>query len=138
VIFEYKLPPQRAGAPYTATSWENDWHVLSTLPIGSPTYLTVLEGILDDVTAVGALPAGPNLGLPSAALVVLDPAGTGASFRYKRAMAPGVRGEPHAGGRAALLELRQRRPLTRAGSRWPTEQPGKLRPAAGIPTVDSK
>lgn len=62
VIFEYKLPPQRGGAPYTATSWENDWHVLSTLAIGSPTYLKVLEGILDDVTAVGAWPGGPNLG----------------------------------------------------------------------------
>ncbi|HEX7841309.1 MAG TPA: hypothetical protein VF469_27715 [Kofleriaceae bacterium] len=62
VIFEYKLPPQRGGAPYTAVNWENDWHPLSTLAIGSPTYMKVLEGILNDVTAVGALPGGPNLG----------------------------------------------------------------------------
>jgi hypothetical protein len=62
IILEYKLPPQRGGVPYTASSWENDWHALSTLPIGSPTYMKVLEGILDDVTAVGALPGGPNLG----------------------------------------------------------------------------
>jgi hypothetical protein len=62
VIFEYKLPPFRGGAPYTAVNWENDWHVLSTLPIGAPLYMAILEGILDDVTAVGALPGGPNLG----------------------------------------------------------------------------
>ncbi|TMQ18681.1 MAG: hypothetical protein E6J90_19585 [Deltaproteobacteria bacterium] len=62
VIFEYKLPPQRGGAPYTAATWEKDWHALSTMPIGSPPYMTVLQGILDDVTKVGALPGGPNLG----------------------------------------------------------------------------
>jgi hypothetical protein len=62
VIFEYKLPPQRGGAPYTAATWENDWHALSTMPIGSPPYMTVLQGILDDITKVGALPGGPNLG----------------------------------------------------------------------------
>jgi hypothetical protein len=62
VIFEYKLPPFRGGAPYTAIDWENDWHALSTLPIGAPVYSAILEGILDDVTAVGALPGGPNLG----------------------------------------------------------------------------
>lgn len=62
VIFEYRLPPQRASVPYTPENWENDWHALSTLAIGSPTYLTVLEGILNDITAVGAAPGGPNLG----------------------------------------------------------------------------
>jgi hypothetical protein len=62
VIFEYKLPPQRASVPYTAVNWENDWHPLSSLPIGSPTYMKILEGILSDITAVGALPGGPNLG----------------------------------------------------------------------------
>lgn len=62
VIFEYKLPPQRGGAPYTPVNWENDWHALSTMPIGSPAYLSTLEGILNDVTAVGADPGGPNLG----------------------------------------------------------------------------
>lgn len=62
VIFEYKLPPQRGGVPYTAVNWEKDWHPLSTLGIGTPTYMKVLEQILDDVTAVGALPGGPNLG----------------------------------------------------------------------------
>ncbi len=62
VIFEYKLPPQRASVPYTAVNWENDWHPLSSLPIGSPAYMTILEGILNDITAVGALPGGPNLG----------------------------------------------------------------------------
>lgn len=62
IIFEYKLPPLRGGAPYTAVDWENDWHPLSTLGIGSPAYLATLESILDDVTAVGALPGGPNLG----------------------------------------------------------------------------
>lgn len=62
IIFEYKLPPQRGGAPYTASNWENDWHPLSTMPIGSPVYMKLLEGILNDVTAVGALPGGPNLG----------------------------------------------------------------------------
>ncbi|HMG55710.1 MAG TPA: hypothetical protein VK601_19560, partial [Kofleriaceae bacterium] len=62
VIFEYKLPPQRGGAPYTAATWENDWHALSTMAIGSPPYKTVLQGILNDVTKVGALPGGPNLG----------------------------------------------------------------------------
>jgi hypothetical protein len=62
VIFEYKLPPRRGGMPYTAVNWENDWHPLSTLPIGSPVYMNVLQSILDDVTAVGALPGGPNLG----------------------------------------------------------------------------
>jgi hypothetical protein len=62
VILEYLLPPQRGGVPYTAVNWENDWHVLSTLPIGSNVYMKVLEGILDDVTKVGAVPGGPNLG----------------------------------------------------------------------------
>jgi hypothetical protein len=62
VIFEYKLPPQRGGVPYTAESWEKDWHPLSTIPLASPLYMKVLEQILDDVTAVGALPGGPNLG----------------------------------------------------------------------------
>lgn len=62
VIFEYKLPPQRGSVPYTAANWENDWHPLSTLAIGSPAYMNVLQGILNDVTAVGALPGGQNLG----------------------------------------------------------------------------
>jgi hypothetical protein len=62
VIFEYQLPPQRGGSPYTPENWENDWHVLSSLAIGSPTYMAKLEGILNDITAVGALPGGPNLG----------------------------------------------------------------------------
>lgn len=62
VIFEYKLPPQRASAPYTAVNWENDWHPLSMMPIGSPPYMATLELLLDDITAVGALPGGPNLG----------------------------------------------------------------------------
>jgi hypothetical protein len=62
VIFEYELPTQRAMVPYTPENWENDWHVLSSLAIGSPTYMAKLEGILNDVTAVGAAPGGPNLG----------------------------------------------------------------------------
>lgn len=62
VIFEYKLPPQRGGVPYTTPKWENDWHALSSMAIGSPAYLKTLEGILNDVTAVGAWPGGPNLG----------------------------------------------------------------------------
>lgn len=62
VIFEYKLPPQRSSVPYTPENWENDWHALSTMTIGSPPYNAVLEGILGDITAVGALPGGPNLG----------------------------------------------------------------------------
>lgn len=62
VIFEYKLPPQRGGSPYTPENWENDWHALSSLAIGSPPYMATLEGILNDITAVGAIPGGPNLG----------------------------------------------------------------------------
>jgi hypothetical protein len=62
VIFEYKLPPQRGGVPYTAVNWEKDWHPLSTMSIGSPVYMKTLQLILDDVTAVGALPGGPNKG----------------------------------------------------------------------------
>ena len=62
VIFEYKLPPQRSSVPYTAVDWENDWHALSSMPLGSSIYLKTLEGILNDITAVGALPTGPNLG----------------------------------------------------------------------------
>jgi hypothetical protein len=62
IIFEYKLPPLRGGVPYTAVDWENDWHPLSTLGIGSPAYMATLESILDDITRVGALPGGPNLG----------------------------------------------------------------------------
>lgn len=62
VIFEYKLPPQRGGSPYNAMLWEKDWHALSSMAIGSSTYLATLEGILDDITAVGAWPGGPNLG----------------------------------------------------------------------------
>lgn len=62
VIFEYKLPPQRAGVAYTATDWENDWHPLSSMPIGSPPYLATLESLLNDITAVGAWPGGANLG----------------------------------------------------------------------------
>jgi hypothetical protein len=62
IIFEYKLPPQRGGVPYTAIDWENDWHALSSLGLGTAVYKNVLQGILDDVTAVGAWPGGPNLG----------------------------------------------------------------------------
>jgi hypothetical protein len=62
VIFEYELPTQRGSVPYTPENWENDWHALSTMAIGSPPYLATLEGILNDVTAVGAVPGGPNLG----------------------------------------------------------------------------
>lgn len=62
VIFEYKLPPQRGSVPYTTANWANDWHPLSSLPMGSPSYLSILEGLLNDITAVGALPGGPNLG----------------------------------------------------------------------------
>jgi len=62
VIFEYELPTQRGATPYTPELWENDWHALSTLAVGSPPYLAVLEGILGDITAVGAAPGGPNLG----------------------------------------------------------------------------
>jgi hypothetical protein len=62
VIFEYKLPPQRDGKPYTAIDWENDWHRLSMVPIGSAVYMATLESILDDITAVGALLGGSNRG----------------------------------------------------------------------------
>lgn len=62
VIFEYKLPPKRGGVPYTPEMWEKDWHVLSSLVIGTSPYMTTLEKILNDVTAVGAVPGGPNLG----------------------------------------------------------------------------
>jgi hypothetical protein len=62
VILEYRLPPQRASVPYTATDWENDWHPLSSMPIGSAAYLATLESLLKDITAPGAWPGGPNLG----------------------------------------------------------------------------
>jgi hypothetical protein len=62
IILEYKLPPQRGGTPYTGMDWENDWHQLSTVPIGSPTYMKILEKLLDDITAVGAIPGNPNFG----------------------------------------------------------------------------
>jgi hypothetical protein len=61
-ILEFQLPPQRGAAPYTPEMWENDWHALSPLAIGSPVYMKTLEGILNDITAVGAVPGGPNLG----------------------------------------------------------------------------
>lgn len=66
VIFEYKLPSQRGGAPYNAFDWAKDWHVLSdpaaTGAIGSPPYLFALEGILNDITNPGAEPGNPNFG----------------------------------------------------------------------------
>lgn len=62
IIFEYTLPTQRGGVPYTPIDWANDWHPLSSMGIGSPAYMATLQGILDDITAVGAIPGGPNLG----------------------------------------------------------------------------
>jgi hypothetical protein len=61
-IFEFTLPPLRQSVPYTTNDWQADWHVLSTLPLGSPTYLATLESLLNDITAVGAMPGGPNNG----------------------------------------------------------------------------
>lgn len=62
IIFEYTLPKLRNGNPYTAVDWANDWHPLSSMPIGSPPYMKHLEQLLDDITAVGAFPGGHNLG----------------------------------------------------------------------------
>lgn len=62
VIFEFTLPPFRGGVPYTTMQWQHDWHVLHTMPFRSRPYLMHLEHLLDDITAVGANPGGPNLG----------------------------------------------------------------------------
>ncbi|MGN6107955.1 MAG: hypothetical protein ACTHU0_22795 [Kofleriaceae bacterium] len=60
VIFEFRLPPQRNGVPYNATAWENDFHVLSTLPMGSAAYLATLENLINDITWQGRFPGQPN------------------------------------------------------------------------------
>lgn len=62
IIFEYKLPPQRGGTPYTVEDWQNDWHPLSSMAMGSPAYLNHLEKLLNDITAPGVWPGGPNNG----------------------------------------------------------------------------
>jgi hypothetical protein len=62
VIFEFTLPPQRGGAPMTTQQWQNAWHPLSSMTVGSAPYLAHLERLINDITAVGANPSGPNLG----------------------------------------------------------------------------
>jgi hypothetical protein len=65
VIFEYKLPTQRGGVPYSTVNWANAWHALSNGalgPIGSTAYLGVLTPIVQDIAFAGAQPGNPNLG----------------------------------------------------------------------------
>lgn len=65
IILEYKLPPQRWGFPRTAVQWEKDFYQLSDPGlggIGSPSYLSILEKLLTDITSPGVDPSGPNFG----------------------------------------------------------------------------
>lgn len=55
VIFEYNLPITR-----NALDWEQEWHVLSTLPLGSIPYRDHLQSITDQITVPGAMPGAPN------------------------------------------------------------------------------
>ncbi|WP_437591574.1 hypothetical protein [Sorangium sp. So ce1000] len=65
VILEYRLPSQRGGAPATTFDWANGFHQLSDPslgPIGSPSYLALLESLLTEITSPGAEPGALNAG----------------------------------------------------------------------------
>src|SRR5262249_19921369 len=62
VIFEFKLPSQRGGAPHSTLAGASDWHALSGIALGTPAYLNTLQGILADITTAGVEPGNPNLG----------------------------------------------------------------------------
>ncbi|UQA56870.1 choice-of-anchor X domain-containing protein [Polyangium aurulentum] len=57
VIFEYGV--RRTSCP-GVKSWGNEWVKLSSLPLGSPAYLSALERITDQFARANAAPNKPN------------------------------------------------------------------------------